>query len=241
MFGLFNRRRSLVVSGLLKGAVDSHSHILYGLDDGVKTFEESMDILEFLHQNGVSEVWFTPHVMEDVPNTTEGIKARFQEFLARYDGPAMKFSLAAEYMLDNLYAERLAARDLLLHGGDRVLVETSVLAPPIDLWGTLENTMKAGYRPLMAHPERYRYMTPKDYDRLAKMGVLLQMNIPSLVGFYGKDAQRKARYLLEKDMYCMVGSDCHRYHAILKQDSAEQLSKKDIRHLEPIMKGLPDE
>lgn len=240
MFGLFNRKRSMAESGLLKGAVDSHCHVLYGLDDGVKTYDEATDILGFLHEQGVNEVWFTPHVMEDVPNTTEGIKARFQEFLGRYSGP-VKFQLGAEYMLDNLYEARLAARDLLLHGADRVLVETSILAPPIDLWGTLERTMKAGYRPLLAHPERYRYMTPKDYERLSKMGVLLQMNIPSLVGFYGKDAQQKARYLLEKDMYCMVGSDCHRYHAIIKQDTAPQLSKQDIRHLEPIMKGLPNE
>ena len=75
MFGLFNRRQSIVDSGLLKGAVDQHSHILYGLDDGVKTQEVSLDILRYLEEQGVSEVWFTPHVMEDVPNTTEGIRS----------------------------------------------------------------------------------------------------------------------------------------------------------------------
>ena len=71
MFGLFQRRRSIVESGLLQGAEDSHCHILYGLDDGVKTFEESVQILGFLRDQGLSSVWFTPHVMEDVPNTTE--------------------------------------------------------------------------------------------------------------------------------------------------------------------------
>ena len=66
---LFNRRHSLVETGLLKGAVDQHSHILYGLDDGVKTQEDSLAILGWLEEQGVSEVWFTPHIMEDVPNT----------------------------------------------------------------------------------------------------------------------------------------------------------------------------
>ena len=240
MFGLFNRRRSILDSGLLSGAVDSHSHILYGLDDGVKTFEESVEILSFLENSGVSRVWFTPHIMEDVPNTTGHITERFNEFLGRYEGK-LKFSLAAEYMMDNLYAERLAQRDLFLHGGDRVLVETSALAPPIDFWEILERTMKSGYRPLLAHPERYRYMKSQDYDRLRKMGVLMQMNIPSLVGFYGRDAQVKARYLLRKGMYCMVGSDCHRFRAIKAQDEAAQLTKKDIKCLIPLMHGLPDE
>ena len=239
MFGLFQRKKSIVESRLLSGAEDSHCHILYGLDDGVKTFEESVQILGFLQEQGLSSVWFTPHVMEDVPNTTEQIKQRFQEFLGRYEGK-ITFALAAEYMMDNLFAERLAERDLLLHGGDRVLVETSALAPPIDFWDTLQNMMKAGYRPLLAHPERYRYMKSQDYDRLRKMGVLLQMNIPSLVGFYGRDAQMKARYLLHRDMYCMLGSDCHRYRAIHAQDTARELTKKDIKHLEPIMNGLRD-
>ena len=86
MFGLFNRRQSILDSGLLKGAVDNHSHILYGLDDGVKTQEESLSILRWLEEQGVSEVWFTPHVMEDVPNTTETIRSRFGELKAVYTG-----------------------------------------------------------------------------------------------------------------------------------------------------------
>jgi len=241
MFGLFSRHSSFEESGLLKGAVDNHSHILYGLDDGVKTFEESSDILNHMISRGVDHVWFTPHVMEDVPNTTEQIRDRFRELKERLGETPLKFSLAAEYMMDNLFARRLEDRDLLLHGGDRVLVETSTLMPPIDFWETLEKMMKAGYRPLLAHPERYRYMSKKDYDRLAKMGVLLQMNIPSILGFYGEEARVKARNLLNKDMYCMLGSDCHRFRSIKAQYSTKKLSKKELRHLETIMKGLPED
>ena len=236
MLGLFNRRRSLLESGLLKGAVDQHSHILYGLDDGVKTQEDSLAILRFLEEQGVSEVWFTPHVMEDVPNTTEGIRARFEELESVYRG-GLRFHLAAEYMIDTLFEERLAARDLLTHGNDTVLVETSAVAPPINLWEVLETMRKAGYRPLIAHPERYRYMDKTDYKRLHDMGCVLQMNLPSIVGFYGESARERALDLLDKGWYSMVGSDCHRYRAIQAQYAARELKKDTLRKLAPLMGG----
>lgn len=236
MFGLFNRRTSVLDSGLLKGAVDQHSHILYGLDDGVKTQEDSLAILRFLEEQGVSEVWFTPHVMEDVPNTTEGIRSRFEELKAVYDG-GLQLHVAAEYMIDTLFEERLSRRDLLEHGEEVVLVETSAIAPPFNLWVVLEQMLKAGYRPLIAHPERYRYMEPEDYRELHNMGCLLQLNLPSIVGFYGESARQRAHYLLDKGWYRMVGSDCHRFKAIQAQYAAKELKKDTIAKLSALMDG----
>jgi tyrosine-protein phosphatase YwqE len=234
MFGLFNRRQSLMDSGLLRGAVDNHSHILYGLDDGVKTCEDSLAILRFLEEQGVSEVWFTPHVMEDVPNTTEGIKARFEELKSVYEG-RLRLRLAAEYMIDTLFEERLAKDDLLTHGEDIVLVETSAVAPPINLWEVLERMLKSGYRPLVAHPERYRYMDRDDYHRLHDMGCYLQMNLPSIIGFYGGSARERSIRLLEKGWYVMAGSDCHRFKALQHQCAAKELKKETIDRLELLM------
>ena len=236
MFGLFNRHRSIVESGLLQGAVDQHSHILYGLDDGVKTQEDSLAILQWLEEQGVSEVWFTPHVMEDVPNTTEGIRARFEELKAVYAG-GLKLHLAAEYMIDTLFEERLSRKDLLEHGSEVVLVETSAIAPPINLWSVLEQTFKAGYRPLIAHPERYRYMDQGDYRELHNMGCFLQLNLPSIVGFYGESVRQRALYLLDKGWYRMVGSDCHRFRAIQAQYAAKELKKDTVVKLSSLMEG----
>lgn len=239
MFGLFNRRQSILDSGLLKGAVDNHSHILYGLDDGVKTQEDSLAILQWLEEQGVSEVWFTPHVMEDVPNTTEDIRLRFGELKAVYTG-GLKLNLAAEYMIDTLFEERLAQKDLLEHGEEVILVETSAIAPPINLWTILDRMLKAGYRPLIAHPERYRYMEPSDYKELHNMGCLLQMNLPSIVGFYGESARQRAQYLLDKGWYRMVGSDCHRFRAIQAQYSAKELKKDTVSKLSALMDSFDD-
>ena len=237
MFGLFrSKRKSLLEGNILAGATDNHSHILYGVDDGVKTVEESLKILHFYEEAGVETLWLTPHIMEDVPNTTEGLQARFAELKAAYDGP-IKLKLAAEYMIDTLYVERLRARDLLLHGGDRILIETSTWSPPIDLWDIIDETLKAGYRPLIAHPERYRYMQMKDYERLRKMGCLLQLNLPSIVGVYGEETRAKAEKLLEKGFYSMTGSDCHRSRALDSQVHAPVLKKDILARLEALKSG----
>ena len=236
MFGLFNRRTSVLDSGLLKGAVDQHSHILYGLDDGVKTQEDSLAILRWLEEQGVSEVWFTPHVMEDVPNTTEGIRERFEQLKAVYSG-GLRLNLAAEYMIDTVFEDRLERRDLLEHGPETVLVETSAIAPPMNLWNVLDQILKAGYRPLIAHPERYRYMDQGDYRELHNMGCFLQLNLPSIVGFYGESVRQRAQYLLDKGWYRMVGSDCHRFRAIQAQYGAKELKKDTVEKLSVLMDG----
>lgn len=235
--GLFSRSKSIGESGLLNGATDNHCHILYGVDDGVRSPDESLSILDWYEKQGLKELWFTPHVMDDVPNTTEGLKTRFNELCDIYKG-GLKFHLAAEYMLDNVFEERLAARDFLFHGEDRVLVETSTVFPPVDLWDMLRRMMSAGYRPLLAHPERYRYMEWRDYERLREMGVQMQLNIPSIVGVYGETTKRKAIDLLKAGMYCMAGSDCHRFRALRFQSEARELKKDTVKMLEPLMKTV---
>ena len=237
MFGLFgSKRQSLLTGEIFAGAVDNHSHVLYGVDDGIKTLEDSLKVLDFMEKAGVETLWLTPHIMEDVPNTSEDLKGRFAELQAAYSG-RIRLRLAAEYMLDTLYMERLRGRDLRLHGGDLVLVETSTWSPPIDLWDMLEETLKAGYRPLVAHPERYRYMGMNDYERLRKMGCQLQLNLPSIVGVYGEEPQAKAMQLLEKGWYCMFGTDCHRFRALEGQANASVLKSDTITRLAGLKKG----
>lgn len=234
MFGFLKYKKTIENYGLLNGATDNHSHILWGLDDGVKTQEETLSILSFLESLGLKTLWLTPHTMEDVPNTTEGLKARFEELLGIYDGP-IELRLASEYMIDTLFEKRLEERDLLTHGRDTVLVETSTWAPPIDLWDILERMMSYGYRPMIAHPERYRYMTMKDYKRLKEMGTVLQLNLPSILGSYGEGPRLKAQMLLEKGFYTMVGSDCHRSHAIKRQYTDVKLKESTLERLKELM------
>lgn len=204
----FNRDIKLKRTGLLEGFRECHCHLLPGVDDGVKKLEDTLAILAHWESVGVQEVWFTPHVMEDFPNSPEHLQARFQEVQQAYEGP-IRLHLAAENMLDNLFPERLEKRELLTLWDNHLLVETSYFNPPLRMEETMEDIKKAGYRPVLAHPERYRYMDMADYRNWKARGVLFQLNFPSLVGAYGPDVQHKAHTLLEKGMYNLTGSDTH--------------------------------
>lgn len=233
IFDIFRKPHSIVSCSILKGGEDRHSHVLFGVDDGIKTLEEALAVLEYDESLGITDVWCTPHVMEDVPNTTEGLKARFAELQQAYDGP-LRLHLAAEYMLDNLFEERLKAGDLLTMEEDIILVETSTWNPPTNFYWILKEIMKAGYHPLLAHPERYRYLEDKDYVKLNGMGVRFQLNLGSLTGYYGPTAQKKAKMILKNGWYSHYGSDCHRLSTIKEQYGRETLSDSDLALLNKI-------
>lgn len=234
IFGFFNSKVSLRESGVLRGACDRHSHILFGVDDGIKTIEDSLEAIAAEESMGIKELWCTPHIMEDIPNTSEALRKRFEQLKAAYTGN-ISLNLAAEYMLDTLFKERLGEKDLLVMKDDVVLVETSAITPPFDMLGQLREVQKNGYTPLLAHPERYRYMDKEDYEELVRMGVKLQLNLPSIAGYYGKTAHEKASWMLSKEMYSAVGTDCHRVMALGEPYSRELISKDDIRNLEKIL------
>lgn len=208
----FRKRRSLIEAGFFRGFTDWHSHILPGVDDGVRTMREALAILRRYEELGVKSVWLTPHIMEDIPNETDFLRERFAELQRSYSG-AVELHLAAENMLDTLFEERLAKNDLLPIGdrGDHLLVETSYFNPPMDLRGMLERIKAKGYYPLLAHPERYAYMSDRDYRNLKTAGVKFQMNIPSLAGLYGTTVKAKAETLLKNAMYDLEGSDTHSF------------------------------
>lgn len=155
----FSTEKTLAESGFFRGFTDCHSHLLPGIDDGVKTEEETWRILDEMERQGVRKIWLTPHVMEDMSNKTVTLQQKFLSLKQKYQGK-VELALAAEYMLDNLFEERLEKDDLLpLEEGKRyLLVETSYFNPPMGLLSILQRIQKKGYHPLLAHPERYEYM-----------------------------------------------------------------------------------
>ena len=96
----FSKKRTIADSGILAGYTDHHSHILPGVDDGVESMDEALRIIATYEATGVKELWLTPHIMEDIPNTPEKLRARFAELEAAYTGN-ITLHLAAEYMIDN--------------------------------------------------------------------------------------------------------------------------------------------
>ena len=118
----FNKKHTIAASGILQGAVDHHSHILPGVDDGVETMDEALRLLATYETLGIKELWLTPHIMEDIPNTPQKLKARFEELKAAYKGN-IKLHLAAEYMIDNHLRQLLQETNKLRHSSEGEVVE----------------------------------------------------------------------------------------------------------------------
>lgn len=228
---LFNRKLTLESGGVFDGFTDCHSHILPGVDDGIPDMASSLQVLERYEQLGVIEVWLTPHVMEDIPNTTSDLRQRFEELLSAYKG-SIKLHLAAEYMLDNGFEERLSCDDFLCiqssisNSRPSILIETSYFTPSMNLYETIERIMEKGYQPLMAHPERYIYMDCSDYERIKDMGVKFQCNITSLAGVYGKEARCKFLTFLSKGWIQTIGTDIHRLSSFNHAISTKCITEK---------------
>lgn len=210
----FGRKKTIGETALLTGGTDFHSHILPGVDDGVEDHDTALRILDRYAATGIQELWLTPHIMEDYPNTPKVLKERFAQLQEAYKGP-ITLHLAAEYMLDNFFEETLENNNLLPIGkeGNHLLVETSYYTPPMRLYDVLERIKRKGYHPLFAHAERYLYLEKTHYEELREMGIKLQLNLPSLAGVYGNEIQKKALWLLDKEMYAVTGSDTHCDHA----------------------------
>lgn len=234
----FHSKCALAGENLLHDFTDYHCHLLPGVDDGARTMEESLRLLQLYETWGVREIWLTPHIMEDLPNTVSGLSARFAELKEAYKG-SIQLHLAAEHMLDNLFEERLAQRALLPIGkeGRHLLVETSYFNPPIGFYDLLEHIKSVGYIPLLAHPERYVYMDRKDYERLRNLNVKFQLNLFSLVGAYGPNARQKAEWLLKEEFYQVCGSDMHR-QALVHADLWQQSVRKSVfRRLQGLLEN----
>lgn len=234
----FKSVKTLKESGMFSGYVDWHSHILPGVDDGIRNMDDALKVLHNYEELGFRKVWLTPHVMEDYPNTTSSLRDRFAELRSVWDGD-VELCLASENMLDTLFEERLAAKDFLPIGdeGRHLLVETSYYTPPICMDEMLEGIKEAGYFPVLAHPERYCYMDESRYIALKERGILFQMNFVSLVGGYGEDARKKAEWLLSKGMIDLTGSDVHRLESIVQSIEKSPRNVKTANFLSDVSKN----
>jgi len=222
-------------SGLLKGYTDYHCHLLPGVDDGVRKPSMTIDLLNLMQQHGVKEVFFTPHVMEEMPNTPESLRKVYDDILPTLHGEPCKditLHLAAENMLDGFFSLERAMQ--LPLPDDHLLVETSYFTPPYNMKDLLRQIMASGKYPLLAHPCRYQYMGEKDYEELRAMRIHFQLNIPAVSGLYGTEVQKKSFWLLDHGYYVLTGTDTHslkQYQAFLDT----KLPRKRVKQIEELL------
>ena len=228
MFSIFKKKYP--VSPDFSGIqADMHSHLLPGIDDGSPDTEISLELIAGLTDLGYSSFITTPHIISDMyPNTPETIlDAKLDlDKAARTENKELNITAAAEYYLDDYFAELLkSSKPLLTLRYNLVLVEFSFVSLPFNYKQLIFDLQLAGYQPVLAHPERYGYlMNQKEvYDDLRSAGCIFQMNLLSLTGYYGKQPQQQAEYLVKNKFITLLGTDLHHHRHLDALRSAGQL------------------
>ncbi|HWB24551.1 MAG TPA: CpsB/CapC family capsule biosynthesis tyrosine phosphatase [Chitinophagaceae bacterium] len=213
MFSFFKKKK--VTPDLSGVGVDMHSHLLPGLDDGLKDLETTISFVRELHELGYSKLICTPHIFAELyPNKPETILPKLdlvRSAVKKNDIP-VTIEAAAEYMIDTDMEELVnSGRPLLTFGKNYILVEMSYIAPSPNFEQMLFSLRVKGYQPILAHPERYMFYHAnfEKYERAVDLGCLLQVNLLSLIGYYGKPVKTIAEKLFEKNMVSLVGTDMH--------------------------------
>lgn len=215
IFNIFKKNnRTSIPADLSILNCDIHSHFIPGIDDGAKTIEDSVQLIREMHNLGYKKVITTPHIMSDYfKNTPEIIFTGLEKVknaLKEADIPT-KIEAAAEYYVDFDFERKLDKEKLLTFGDNYLLFEISYLHPPDNLHNIIFKMQSLGYKPILAHPERYNYFHNdfKKYESFIEKGVLLQMNINSLTGYYSIPTKKIAEEFVNKNMISFLGTDCH--------------------------------
>ncbi|WP_246862665.1 tyrosine-protein phosphatase [Pedobacter sp. KBS0701] len=191
--------------------VDMHSHLLPGIDDGSPDVEETISLISKLHELGIDQFICTPHIFKELyPNTAETINTALEltKVALRKANLTISIAAAAEYMLDENFGINNSMMSL---PNKHILVEMSYLNETPNIEQVIFNLQIAGYTVILAHPERYNFYH-KAYDkvhRFCEMGVLLQLNLLSITGYYGREVKVAAEYLLKNKLYRLAGTDLH--------------------------------
>lgn len=237
MFSLF-KSKPLLKDLIPDDHVDIHSHLLPGMDDGAQTFEDSLRLVKALQSFGVTQFITTPHIIQHVwENTHEEITSNKNSTVQelKTNNINLPFQAAAEYMMDDQFIQLFQSHELLTLKDNYVLVEMSYSNAPIQLYTIVFDLQVAGYIPVLAHPERYLFYHNnfEEYHKLKRAGCLFQLNLLSVVGYYGEGIIKIAERLLQKGMYDYVGSDVHHDNHIAAFDKRVKI--KDCRPLQECM------
>lgn len=240
MFSFF-KKKSVVSLQFPTNFVDIHSHLLPNIDDGSKSFEESVELIKRLQSYGITNFVTTPHIIDGIwNNTSEIIKTKLFElndYLLKEGIIDIKIRAAAEYMLDSNFEKLLETEKLLTIKDQFILVEFSYINPPINLKEILFKIQIAGYQPILAHPERYSFFHKNynEYFNLKDAGCFFQINLLSLSNYYGTEVNKIAKRLLKDNLVDFAGTDTHHHRHL---DALETInSPKLIKLINPVLEN----
>ena len=194
---------------------DMHSHILPGIDDGAKNLSDSLLLAARFKELGYKKLIATPHIMADYFRNTPASVHKALDVLREgllQNNIDLEVNAAAEYYLDETFENKIEKKEVLTFGDKNYLLfELSYINPPHNVFEVIAKMQDAGYQPVLAHPERYPYYygSIESYEQIRETGCLLQLNIISLTGYYGKSCKQTAEELVDNLCIDFIGSDMH--------------------------------
>lgn len=235
---LFFSKKTILKDLIPDNHIDIHSHLLFGIDDGAQTFEDTLSLIKSLMNIGIKQFITTPHVMQHVwENTSESILNRQNDVnkLLKEQGINVPLKAAAEYLMNDDFVQLFKNDSVLTLKDNYVLVEMSYINAPIQLYEIIFDLQVAGYKPVLAHPERYNFYHNNfnEYLKLKKAGCLFQLNLLSVVGYYGESVAKTAQKLLAEGLIDFASSDTHHQKHI---DAFE--GKVLIKDIKPLQEAI---
>lgn len=207
--------------------IDIHTHILYGVDDGSPDIETSKYLVEEEVQNGVTKIVLTPHQNEENKNGKD-LKELFIKFKEEFKEYPIEFYLGSEiYYYPNMINDLNEGSLLSFNDTKYILVEFSTEIET-DIPNIIYDLKLAGFKPIVAHIERYGYLNKNDYQDVKRNGGLIQINSNS---FSRKYYDKTLKYLLKNDLVDFISSDCHNRRRNCDFELAKKFISKKYRKL----------
>ena len=215
---------------------DIHSHILFDVDDGSRSIEESIELLKQLKEIGFNNVILTPHYIEGSEYCSENKEKnkKLNEIKQELEKQNVDINICLGnevFINDNIYELIKEGIIHTLNNTRYVLVELPFHNPIVNLEDIIYELKLKGLKPIIAHPERYYYFQKnyKEVDRLREEGFLFQANYASILGYYGKDSKKLLKYMLKKQYIDYFGTDVHRTTKTYVIDNFEKIEKNIIK------------
>ena len=214
---------------------DIHSHILPSIDDGPKNINESINLIEEMNKANINKIIATPHIYPGTHNNDKkSIKNSFDK-IKFMQSEKLKLDYAAEYLIDQYLIELANENKVLPLIKNFILVEFSFLFKPKNYHEVIFAQKTNNYIPILAHPERYTYISHQELFKLKKIGCLFQTNLLSFSNYYGIKAKKKAKYLIDNNLIDFIATDFHRMNQIKYAKKSIFIGKKELLKVSEIM------
>ena len=212
--------------------IDTHTHILPGVDDGIQSEEDALSLLKAYSENGVDAVCLTPHfaVLRGYSEDKHFYETRFNDLKNKVDKAGIPIDIYLGSEIDEYdQLDRIIEQTHTMNGSKYVLIDFGMRKAEIE---EIVYTLRMkGYHTVVAHPERYRYMDLSAWKKVRKEGALLQVSASHLIKEGSKRSQKVASELLKEDMIDLVASDIH------KLDDANVMTKA-YKHVKKKKDGM---